>query len=88
MPFTLIDRSKRKASLTNAGEAFYQEALALSRQYEKMLDRMFSLRDTARQVIRVGALPVLTQYGLTARIKNFRNSHPGASILLDEAEEQ
>ena len=32
----LLDRSRRKASLTPAGETFYQDALALRRQYEIM----------------------------------------------------
>ena len=36
----LLDRSRRKASLTPAGEAFYKEALVLIRQYQRMLSQM------------------------------------------------
>lgn len=88
LDLTLMDRSRRKASLTEAGEVFYREALVLVRQYERMLNRMASCRAASQQVIRLGALPVLAQYGLTARLKSFRDLHAGAEILLEEAEEQ
>lgn len=83
-----MDRSHRKASLTDSGKVFYLEALILIRQYERMLDRMASCRTASNQVIRIGALPVLAQYGLTARLKSFRELHDDAQIILEEAEEQ
>lgn len=87
LDITLMDRSKRKASLTEAGEMFYREALVLVRQYNRMLSQMASCRAASEQILRIGALPVMAQYGLTARLKSFRDLHANARIILDEAEE-
>lgn len=87
LDLTLIDRSHRKASLTEAGEIFYREALVLVRQYERMLSRMDACRSSG-ETLRIGTLPVLSQYGLTARLKAFRDRHSDARIVLEEAEEQ
>lgn len=88
LDITLMDRSRRKASLTDAGETFYREALVLVRQYDRMRSRMASCRAASEQILRIGALPVIAQYGLTARLKSFRDLHTNARIILDEAEEQ
>lgn len=88
LDITLMDRSRRKAALTEAGMTFYREALVLIHQYDRMLSRMASCRAASEQILRIGALPVMAQYGLTARLKSFRDLHPDARIVLDEAEEQ
>ena len=75
----LLDRSRRKASLTPAGETFYQDALALRRQYEIFTGN--------KNELRVGTLPILTQYGLTAHFRQFTESHPDIHLILDEVEE-
>lgn len=87
LDLTLLDRSRRKAFLTPAGEAFYKEALVLTRQYQRMLSQMDAYRTAARREIRIGALPVLMQYGLTPRLKRFCLAYPDISLQLSEAEE-
>lgn len=86
---TLLDRSRRKASLTHAGETFYQDALALRRQYEIMNRHMekYQIFTGNKNELRVGTLPILTQYGLTAHFRQFTESHPDIHLILDEVEE-
>lgn len=84
----LLDRSHRNAELTEAGTIFYQEAKALIRQYDQILSRMRSYKDTSRQEIRVGTLPILNQYRLTPLFKNFSDLHPDIHLSIDETEEQ
>ena len=86
---TLLDRSCRKASLTPAGETFYQDALALRRQYEIMNRHMkkYQIFTGNKNELRVGTLPILTQYGLTAHFRQFTESHPDIHLILDEVEE-
>ena len=86
---TLLDRSRRKASLTPAGETFYQDALALRRQYEIMTGHMkkYKIPIENKNELRIGTLPILTQYGLTAHFRQFTKSHPDISLILDEVEE-
>ena len=85
----LLDRSRRKASLTPAGETFYQDALALRRQYETMNRHMkkYQIFTGNKNELRVGTLPILTQYGLTAHFRQFTESHPDIHLILDEVEE-
>ena len=82
---TLLDRSRRKASLTPAGETFYQDALSLRRQYEIMTGHMkkYKIPMGNKNELRIGTLPILTQYGLTAHFRQFTKSHPDISLILD-----
>lgn len=86
---TLLDRSRRKASLTPAGETFYQDALVLRRQYESMTEHLkkYQIFTGNKNELRVGTLPILTQYGLTAHFRQFTKSHPDIHLILDEVEE-
>ena len=81
-------RPRRKASLTPAGETFYQDALALRRQYEIMNRHMkkYQIFTGNKNELRVGTLPILTQYGLTAHFRQFTESHPDIHLILDEVE--
>ena len=78
----LLDRSP-------AGETFYQDALALRRQYEIMNRHMkkYQIFTGNKNELRVGTLPILTQYGLTAHFRQFTESHPDIHLILDEVEE-
>ena len=79
----------RTASLTPAGETFYPDALALRRQYEIMNRHMkkYQIFTGNKNELRVGTLPILTQYGLTAHFRQFTESHPDIHLILDEVEE-
>ena len=85
----LLDRSRRKASLTPAGETFYQDALALRRQYEIMNRHMkkYQIFTGNKKELRVGTLPILTQYGLPAHFRQYTETHPAIHLILDEVEE-
>lgn len=57
LELTLFDRSKRSARLTEAGKAFYQEALLLYSQYEQSLSRLSSYKEISASQFRIGTLP-------------------------------
>lgn len=84
---TLLDRSRRKASLTEAGQMFYKEALNLSAQYHQTLLRVQEFRLSASQELHIGTLPILSQYQLTAMLKDFADQNPHIRFTLDEVEE-
>lgn len=79
----LFDRSKRKVILTEAGQAFIEPARKLNADYKALLeelDRYKSETDT----FSVGTIPVLTQYGITTSIAQFRVEHPGIHFVMEE----
>lgn len=84
---TLFDRSRRSAALTDAGKAFYEEALLLTGQYHKMLSRMKQFQAASAQNLRIGTLPVLSQYRLTGVLRKFSSCHPEISLSIEEAED-
>ncbi len=84
---SLFDRSGRSAALTEAGKLFYKEAQLLSEQYRRSMLIMRQYREQARQQLRIGTLPILSQYDLTALFGEFAKNHPQILLSLDEVEE-
>ena len=82
----LFDRSRRKASLTDPGRAFYQEAVVLYQNYKNMLSHMQSFQSEPES-LRIGTLPILTQYGLTWLFRQFETEYPDLQVALEEVEE-
>jgi LysR family transcriptional activator of glutamate synthase operon len=83
----LFDRSKRKVFLTEAGEAFLVHARKLNEIYKAMvvdLDGYKSETDS----FSMAAIPVLTQYGITNSIAQFRDLHPALRFNLEELDGQ
>ena len=82
----LFDRSRQKACLTDAGTAFYPEAVSLYQNYQHMLSRMKPYKSRP-DALRIGTLPILTQYGLTHLFLRFENKYPDIPVILEEVEE-
>lgn len=87
LDITLFDRSKRLAILTEAGETFFLDAQKLYHLYKQTLDNIQKYQIEAANTLRVGTLPILTQYSLTSIIKKFIEQHPQINLSLTEAEE-
>ena len=79
----LFDRSKRKVSLTEAGEAFLRHARKLDADYKSMLVEMDGYRSSADS-FSIAAIPVLAQYGIATSISQFRDLYPHIRFSLEE----
>ncbi|MCM1135675.1 MAG: LysR family transcriptional regulator [Clostridium sp.] len=84
----LFDRSRRSAVLTDAGHAFYENALKLSALYQQTLQTIQEYRHGSANTLKIGTLPILNQYSLTGMMKNFSKEYSQIRLLLTEAEEQ
>jgi len=82
---TLFDRSKRKVSLTEAGEAFVGHARKLNAAYKAMVVELDGHRSTAES-FSLASIPVLTQYGITSLIAQFRDLYPNVRFSLEEVD--
>lgn len=90
LQISLFDRQGRSALLTEAGKLFYQEAQSLFASYQQTLHKLEAFRVPSpnnKSSLRIGALPILTQYNLAAPIHAFMEKHPEISVSLSEAEE-
>lgn len=79
----LFDRSKRKISLTEAGDAVLKHARKLNTAHKSMLFELnhYKINEDS---LSIAAIPVLTEYGITTRIAHFREIHPKIQVALQE----
>lgn len=80
---SLFDRSKRKVVLTEAGEVFLEHARRLNTDYKVMLAEMDGYKSTA-DYFSIGAIPVLSEYGIISSIAQFRDQYPDIHLNLEE----
>lgn len=81
---TLFDRSKRKITLTEAGETFLKHARNLNASYQSMLAELGSYKITPS--FSIIAIPVIAQYGITTHLARFKSAYPSLNFMLDERE--
>lgn len=79
----VFDRSKRKVFLTEAGEAFLGHARKLDAAYKSMMVEMDGYKSNADS-FSIASIPVMTQYGITNLIAEFRDAHPHIHFQLEE----
>lgn len=80
----LFDRSKRKITLTEAGETFLKYARDLNASYQSMLAELGPYKSTPS--FSIIAIPVIAQYGITTHLARFRSAYPNLTFVLDERE--
>jgi LysR family transcriptional activator of glutamate synthase operon len=80
----LIDRSRRRIALTQAGEAFSKHARILNETYLAMMAELSEYRTTPS--FSVLSIPVIAQYGITSYLAQFRIAYPHFDFTLEERE--
>jgi DNA-binding transcriptional LysR family regulator len=81
----LFDRTKRKATLTEAGKTFRTHAAKLRQVYGSMVADFDEYR-SGIEPLSIAAIPVIAQYGIPKYIAAFRETHPGIRLTLEERE--
>lgn len=76
----LFNRSAKGATLTPAGEVFLEFATSTYRRYEDLLVRLEQYGTSARLHIRIGALPLVSDYGLHGDLADFQIENMGIQI--------
>jgi len=80
---TLFDRSNRQVTLTDAGEAFLEHARKIAVSHRAMIVDLDGYKSDMDS-FSIAAIPVLTQYGITTYIDQFREANPNVQFTLDE----
>jgi len=80
----LFDRSRRKVTLTRAGETFLKHARTLSESYLAMMAELSAHKETP--AVSILAIPVIAQYGIPDYLVQFKDAHPDLQVTLEERE--
>ena len=83
----LFDRSSRSATLTQAGEFFYNEAKQLVKHYQNTLKNVENFKTTHENKLHIAVLPIQTQYNLNELFNNFKIQNPNIDLQITEVED-
>ena len=78
----LIDREKRRISLTPAGEFFYKRSLALTAELEKLFRDTAELSHSREAELRIGYLRSYGGQELQLAVAAFSAKHPAVSVQV------
>jgi DNA-binding transcriptional LysR family regulator len=78
----LIVRSTRNMELTSFGEEFYDFSKKVIEDYSEMNIKLKKHFEIDKQYIKIGAVPVMNQHGITALIASFEKDFPMIHIEI------
>ena len=87
LDLTLFDRTTRRATLTQAGEFFYNEAKQLIEHYKLTLENIQIFKSLHENKLHIAVLPIQTQYNLNALFNSFRKENPDIELQITEVED-
>ena len=87
LDLTLFDRTTRSATLTQAGEFFYNEAKQLIENYKLTLENIENFKYLHENKLHIAVLPIQTQYNLNALFNSFRKENPDIELQITEVED-
>ena len=87
LDLTLFDRTTRSATLTQAGEFFYNEAKQLIEHYKLTLENIENFKSLHENKLHIAVLPIQTQYNLNALFNSFRKENPDIELQITEVED-
>ena len=87
LDLTLFDRTTRSATLTQAGEFFYNEAKQLIEHYKLTLENIQNFKSLHENKLHIAVLPIQTQYNLNALFNSFRKENPDIELQITEVED-
>ena len=79
----LFDRSARKIALTKAGKVFYKHALKIKENYRSLQAELGEYKN-ATPSLRITAIPVIAQYGITSFVAQFQKAYPNINFTIEE----
>jgi DNA-binding transcriptional LysR family regulator len=85
---TLLHRSTRKLSLTEAGRIYYEECANMLHAAERATQKVSALRDEPAGELRLSAPAELAHRHLVPALHDFIVAHPGLSIWFELGDEK
>lgn len=84
---TFFDRKSRSATLTQAGEFFYNEAKQLIKHYNHTLENIENFKSLHENKLHIAVLPIQAQYNLNKLFNDFKRQNPNIELKITEVED-
>ncbi|MFX3616332.1 MAG: LysR family transcriptional regulator [Sporolactobacillus sp.] len=81
---TLLDRSGKEMTLTDAGETVYEQSRSIVASFEHLSDALASLTGPERGKLRLGLPPMVGGRFFSGMIRSFRIDYPGIELQIAE----
>lgn len=78
--------NRRKLLITESGEVFYKYAQALLSQYQLLKNDLNDLKTLKKGTLHIASVPVLSQYGILDKTREFMEQFPQINIRISELE--
>lgn len=85
---TLLDRSGRTVTLTDAGQAYAYHARLALRDLDAARRAVHDVHDLTRGHLRIAMTPTFTAYLVGPLVHRFRERYPGITLSIQEAPQQ
>ncbi len=79
----LFDRSQRKIALTEAGKIFHKHALKIKENHRSLQAELGEYKKVTPS-LRIVAIPVIAQYGITSYVAQFQKTYPHINFTIEE----
>lgn len=80
----LFDRIGHSLHITTAGQDFLKFAQNVVAQHEKVLLQIQNYLNESSEVLTLGAIPILAQYGFHKKILDFKKKYPSCDVRIFE----
>jgi DNA-binding transcriptional LysR family regulator len=80
----LLDRSAQSVKLTEAGSEFFDFANDVIKAYNEIQLRLNAYKEKNKKTLTIGTIPVMSQYGITSLIANFKKQYRDIDINVIE----
>lgn len=82
----LFNRTTRSINLTDAGREFLVHSKVIIKEYDNAINSMKKYSISTHHSIKIGTLPVISQYGIISSIASFKSLYPDINIDVIEGE--
>lgn len=82
----LFNRTTRSIDLTEAGEEFLIHSKTIIKEYNNTINSMKKYSTSEHPTIKIGSIPVISQYGIISSIASFKTLYPNVNIDVIEGE--
>ena len=82
----LFNRTTRSINLTDAGKEFLVHSKKIIKEYDNTINSMKKYSISEHPTIKIGTIPVISQYGIISSIASFKSIYPNINIDVIEGE--